>query len=446
MNSSLLQNQTFDQFDENSLFSHTFLNPNSNSIFEANNNNNDSLLFLNSENFNEDNSSFNGKLLTIEHQNYITKDNNSNLLSLEYNYSEPEKKMDTLDQLKPIPKKTENSSSIFFSPISLLTTTNRYINNNTNNSNNNIGVENDEFIFESQNNENDIDININVVNNINTQNENVNDGEFKCDFLEKIALGLDDNDDNNFYYNNNKNSVNLNDSTSIFAAIINLMKEKGPIEIKKIVSCLESKKDTFRKKNGSRYKQEFGKLVRTTLNTPEIFYKTEEGNKYFFFEDKNAYYLQKKRERGMNKIFKLKMKNTCIPINVKIQLGKVNSIIKKMEKKYKGDKKYVNVMLCINMFKSLIEKYLYLIKMNKINTIYELTVLNEKIIDICHTLEKIEKGDLFPKTVENIITNKVNEYNDKNTENIMFVNGENNHFNEPPNNILNNYKCINNYK
>ena len=59
MNSSLLQNQTFDQ---NSLFSHTFLNPNSNSIFEANNNNNDFLLFLNSENFNEDNSSFNGKL------------------------------------------------------------------------------------------------------------------------------------------------------------------------------------------------------------------------------------------------------------------------------------------------------------------------------------------------------------------------------------------------
>ena len=63
---------------------------------------------------------------------------------------------------------------------------------------------------------------------------------------------MDDNDDNNFYYSNNKNSVNLNDSTSILAAIINLMKEKGPIEIKKIVSCLENKKYTFRKKNGSR--------------------------------------------------------------------------------------------------------------------------------------------------------------------------------------------------
>ena len=80
-----------------------------------------------------------------------------------------------------------------------------------------------------------------------------------------------------------------------------------------------------------------------------------------------------------------------------------------MEKKYKGDKKYENIYA--------MHKYVQ--------------KFNIKIfIFVCHTLEKIEKGDLFPKTVENIITNKVNENNDKNTENIMFVDGENHHFNE----------------
>ena len=129
----------------------------------------------------------------------------------------------------------------------------------------------------------------------------------------------------------------------------------------------------------------------------------------------------------------LKKKNTFIPISIKIQLDKVNSIIKKMEKKYKGDKKYINVIICINLFKKLIKKYLFLIKMDKVNSLYELSVLNEKIIDICHTLEKIEKGELFFKTSENIINKKANEYNNQNNKNIMFVDGDNYQFNEPPN-------------
>jgi hypothetical protein len=223
------------------------------------------------------------------------------------------------------------------------------------------------------------------------------------------------------------------------------MKEKGPLETKTIISCLESKKDTFRKANGSRYKQDFSKLIRTTLNTPDIFYKIVEnkendkskGSKYFFIEDKTAYYLQKKRERDMDKMLSnLRKKNTfLLPINVKIQLDKVNTIIKRLEKKYKGDKKYINVMFCIDMFKSLIEKYLFLVKMDKINSLYELSALNEKIIDICHTLEKIEKGELFFPSNENIIIKRKNEYNNQNFKNIMFVEGENNHFNEPPNKI-----------
>ena len=92
-------------------------------------------------------------------------------------------------------------------------------------------------------------------------------------------------------------------------------------------------------------------------------------------------------------------------------------------------------MICIDMFKGLIKKYLYLVKMEKVNSLYELSVLNEKIIDICHTLERIEKGELFFKTNENIINKKANEYNNQNNKNIMFVDGDNNQFNEPPNNI-----------
>jgi len=420
MNSSLLQNSQIEQFEDNSLFTDLFLSHNNNPLYENEyNNNNDSLLFLNNESFNEGNSLYKEKLLTFEQQDFLGKKHRDNLSVFESKNYEVDKKYDTLEQFKAVSNMIDNASCINYSPISLLTTSNSNMINSA-------GVKKDESIFESQKD---------TINfNINNQNENLTDGVFKCDFLENIALGLDDPDDNNFYYNNKKNKVNLNDPTSIYAAIINLMKEKGPMEIKKIVSCLESKKDTFRKTNGSRYKLEFSKLVRTILNTPEIFYKTEEGNKYFFIEDKNAYYLQKKKERGMNKIFfNLRKKNTFIPISVKIQLDKVNLIIKKMEKKYKSDKKYINVMLCINMFKSLIDKYLYLIKMSKINSIYEFTVLNEKIIDICQKLEKIEKGELFPKTIENIIIKKVNEYNNQNNKNIMFVDGENNHFNEPPN-------------
>jgi hypothetical protein len=278
-----------------------------------------------------------------------------------------------------------------------------------------------------------------------SENEKICDNIFKCDFLESISLGLDESYFSNINSNKKKNKIDLNNPTSLLAAIINLMKEKGPLETKTIISCLESKKDTFRKANGSRYKQDFSKLIRTTLNTPDIFYKIVEnkendkskGSKYFFIEDKTAYYLQKKRERDMDKMLSnLRKKNTfLLPINVKIQLDKVNMIIKRLEKKYKGDKKYINVMFCIDMFKSLIEKYLFLVKMDKINSLYELSALNEKIIDICHTLEKIEKGELFFPSNENIIIKRKNEYNNQNCKNIMFVEGENNHFNEPPNKI-----------
>ena len=347
---------------------------------------------------------------------FLGKEHSDNKnISSHFNNDLEEKNIDSYEQFNSINNFNENSLNL--NPISILTTSNNSF------SFPNIGVKKEEIILDSE-------------KDINTISNKVEEKIFKCDFLEDISLSLDENS----LYNNSKNKKNkldLNDPTSLFAAIVNLMKEKGPIETKTIISSLEQKKDVFRKTNGSRYKQEFGKLIRTTLNNnPELFYKEQEGNKYYFIENKTKYYLQKKRERALEKVlFNLKKKNTFLPVNTKIQLDKVNLIIKRMEKKYKDDKKYTDVMICINLFKNLINKYLFLVKMDKINSLYELTILNDKIIDICHTLEKIEKGELFFKKDDNIIVNKPNEYNDKNSRNIMFVEGANNHFNEPPDNI-----------
>ena len=331
------------------------------------------------------------------------------------NYNDiQEKNIDTYSQFSSI--NNYNEKWINFNGISMLTTNNSL-------SFANIGVKNEEIILDSEKNNSEI-------------NNKVEEKIFKCDFLEEISMGLDEDFINN-PPRNKKNKLDLDDPTSLFAAIVKLMKEKGPIETRVITSSLEPKKDIFRKANGSKYKQEFGKLIRITLNNnPEIFYKEKDGNKYYFIENKTEYYLQKKRERALEKVlFNLKKKNTFLPVNTKIQLDKVNLIIKRMEKKYKDDKKYVDVMKCIDLFKNLINKYLFLVKMDKTNSLYEFTILNEKIIDICHTLEKIEKGELFFKEDDNIIVNIPNEYNDKNSRNIMFVAGANNYFNEPPDDV-----------
>ena len=404
MNSSLLQsNQKSFEFG-------TVFNSNL-SLFEDNN------LLENSE---EEFSLFHTiKEQGHENENYIEKQPwkiDNTYLKDNYNPLNDdiqEKNNESYSQFNSINELNENYMNL--NHVSLLTTSNSF-------SFTNLGVKKEELLLESKKD---------IINEINKNSE---EKIFKCDFLEEISLGLDED-----IYNtkNKKNKLDLNDPTSLFAAIINLMKEKGHLEIKTIISNLEPKKDIFRKTNGSRYKQEFSKLIRTTLNNnPEIFYQEKEGNKYYFIENKTKYYLQKKRERALEKVlYNLKKKNTFLPIETKIQLDKVNLIIKRMEKKYKDDKKYVDVMKCIDLFKNLINKYLFLVKMDKTNSLYELTILNDKIIDICHTLEKIEKGELFFKTDDNTFVKISNEYNDKNSRNIMFVEGANNQFNEPPDNI-----------
>lgn len=346
---------------------------------------------------------------------YLCEKKNSfdlNNINNEFN-KENDKNIEAISHINSI---NFNDNCINLNQISMLSTSNSF-------SLANIGVKKDEIILESQ-------------EGFNREKDNLDENVFKCDFLEKISLGFDE-DIFTSSSKNRKNKLDLDDPKSLLAAIINLMKEKGPVEIKVIISNLEPKKDIFRKANGSRYKQDFNKLIRTTLNNnPDIFYKEKEGNKYFFIENKSEYYLQKKRERDLDKVlFNLKKKNTFLPINTKIQLDKVNSTIKRMEKKYKDDKKYHDVMICIDLFKNLINKYLFLIKKDKSNSLYEFSVLNEKIIDICHTLDKIEKGELFFKTEDNSFENRENEYNNNNSKNINFVGGQNNYFNEPPDKI-----------
>ena len=253
------------------------------------------------------------------------------------------------------------------------------------------------------------------------------------------------NNESSFELNINQNpNTTLNETTSLPCAIIQLMSKMGPLDINTIATSLEHKKNIFRKENGSRYKNDFYKVIKSTLNTSGIFYKIDEidnnidknsnknMNKYYFIEDKEKFYLEKKRKREMDKIlFNLKKKNEIIPTKIKIQLDKVNNIIKKLEKKYRGDNKYFQVTFCIDMFKNLIKKYLFLIKKDKNNSLYDLAVLNEKIMDICQSIEKLEKNEIFEPKSE-VIIKTINEYNKENKKNIMLPDGVNNIFTEPP--------------
>ena len=95
------------------------------------------------------------------------------------------------------------------------------------------------------------------------------------------------------------------------------------------------------------------------------------------------------------------------------------------------NKKYDGIMICINLFKSLIDKYLFFIKMKKINSIRDLGVLNDKIIAICAKIEKIEKNEIKIPELEKDVS-KIDEYAKINDVNLNHFEGNNNLFSEPP--------------
>jgi len=235
MNSSLLQSSQ-NCFEFGSMYNSNFSLNDSINLLENNEEENSMFFPLSKKTITENEYCQEKPFIGIENSGHI---NNYNSINNEIQ----DKNNDIYSQFNSINDFNDNCMNL--NPNSILSTSNNSF------SFPNFGVKNEEIILES-----DKDINEN-----NKSDEKI----FKCDFLEEISLSLDE----NLYFNNTKNKKNkldLNDPTSLFAAIVNLMKERGPIESKTIISNLEDKKDIFRKANGSRYKQEFGKLIRTTLN------------------------------------------------------------------------------------------------------------------------------------------------------------------------------------
>jgi hypothetical protein len=207
-----------------------------------------------------------------------------------------------------------------------------------------------------------------------------------------------------------------------------MKQEKTPLNIDFIYNKLKDKKDFFRKKNGSKYKNDFKKSIIYTLRTSGYFNKTYD-NKYTYNDDNSIYLIK-------NKNLNVSNKNYLLPVDIKIQLKKVNNLIKKLHNKYKYDPKYFQVINILDLFRSLLDNFLMLIKYKKNNSIIDLCILNEKIISICYQIEKMEKTEIFNS--ENDIKiergkNKNNNVNNINNErNIFLFNGDNNVFTEPP--------------
>ena len=262
---------------------------------------------------------------------------------------------------------------------------------------------------------------LNKKTNFSYENEDNNLNEIDESTFPSTNLNNNNNNENNIF--SKKKYYNLNEE------IISLMKqEKTPLNIDFIYNKLKDKKDFFRKKNGSKYKNDFKKSIIYTLRTSGYFNKTYD-NKYTYNDDNSIYLIK-------NKNLNVSNKNYLLPVDIKIQLKKVNNLIKKLHNKYKYDPKYFQVINILDLFRSLLDNFLMLIKYKKNNSIIDLCILNEKIISICYQIEKMEKTEIFNN--ENDIKiergkNKNNNVNNINNErNIFLFNGDNNVFTEPP--------------
>ena len=307
-----------------------------------------------------------------------------------------------------------------------------------NNNNNNFYYNYDNIYSENKLNNFDLFTNNSLndeENNLEILNENI--------FLNKKTNFSYENEDNNLNeidestfpstnLNNNNNENNIFSKKKYYnlkEEIILLMKQKKtPLNIDFIYNKLKDKKDFFRKKNGSKYKNDFKKSIIYTLRTSGYFNKTYD-NKYTYNDDNSIYLIK-------NKNLNISNKNYLLPVDIKIQLKKVNNLIKKLHNKYKYDPKYFQVINILDLFRSLLDNFLMLIKYKKNNSIIDLCILNEKIISICYQIEKMEKTEIFNS--ENDIKiergkNKNNNVNNINNErNIFLFNGDNNVFTEPP--------------
>ena len=301
-----------------------------------------------------------------------------------------------------------------------------YDNNYSENKLNNFDLFTNNSLNDEENNLEILNENIFLNKKTNFSYENEDNNLNEIDESTFPSTNLNNNNNNNNNENNNflkKKYYNLNEE------IISLMKqEKTPLNIDFIYNKLKDKKDFFRKKNGSKYKNDFKKSIIYTLRTSGYFNKTYD-NKYTYNDDNSIYLIK-------NKNLNVSNKNYLLPVDIKIQLKKVNNLIKKLHNKYKYDPKYFQVINILDLFRSLLDNFLMLIKYKKNNSIIDLCILNEKIISICYQIEKMEKTEIFNS--ENDIKiergkNKNNNVNNINNErNIFLFNGDNNVFTEPP--------------
>ena len=298
-----------------------------------------------------------------------------------------------------------------------------YDNNYSENKLNNFDLFTNNSLNDEENNLEILNENIflNKKTNFSYENEDNNLNEIDESTFPSTNLNNNNNNENNIF--SKKKYYNLNEE------IISLMKqEKTPLNIDFIYNKLKDKKDFFRKKNGSKYKNDFKKSIIYTLRTSGYFNKTYD-NKYSYNDDNSIYLIK-------NKNLNVSNKNYLLPVDIKIQLKKVNNLIKKLHNKYKYDPKYFQVINILDLFRDLLDKFLTLIKYKKNNSIIDLCILNEKIISICYQIEKMEKTEIFNN--ENDIKiergkNKNNNVNNINNErNIFLFNGDNNVFTEPP--------------
>ena len=274
-----------------------------------------------------------------------------------------------------------------------------------------------------------------------------------------------------------ESNVKLAENT-LPGSIISLMKKEGhPLSISFIREKIKDRFLSFRKANGAKYKKDINIVLKSTLNTSGIFYKT--GNDTYYFKEKESMdFIIKTIERELKKKIskdkkemsksisgkkslkkkkkdkKNKNKNINNELSFNHQLGykicKLNTILDNMMQKCRNKKnnyialnkkfrdegmemiknisekdKFIGTILCIKFFKGIIEKYIKF-KNKKINMEKYLDEkkFHEKILKICEKIEKIEEsfnnngisGDEMSPNLKTInLSKEFDSYNDNNT-------------------------------
>ena len=279
-------------------------------------------------------------------------------------------------------------------------------------------------------------------------------------------------------------------------SIILIMKSaQGPVSIETITDNIKHKIHLFRKANGSKYKGEITNIIKSTLKSSGIFYKTTEGF-YFYKERECNDFLQnslkreikKKQTRDKKDIKSTKTSSTSSKSKTKNKnemtfasqisekLLKITRIHDEMFHMYKNNMKYydmdkkivkgdieelknlcmedkfVGVFMCVRYFKLIVEKYLkYVNKKKNIGNFFNLDRINQQILAVCDKVEQLE--GMFGKETNQInikeTNNNSNECNNHNNfivnlcENVGNVNytSDNNytvHYEHYENNVTNN--------